>query len=61
MNAQFNYDGRIHTFRVSIGPRPNGKIGPPTEVVVDRQDPSGRALRSANKNLECADMGEGLL
>jgi hypothetical protein len=35
MCAQFDYDGRIHTFQVSIGPRPDGKIGPPPEVIVD--------------------------
>jgi hypothetical protein len=35
MNAQFDYDGRVHTFRVSIGPRPDGKIGPPAEVIVE--------------------------
>jgi hypothetical protein len=35
MNAQFDYDGRVHTFRVSIGPRPDGKIGPPVEVIVE--------------------------
>ena len=34
MNAQFAYDGRIHTFQVSIGLRPDGRIGPPLEVVV---------------------------
>ena len=35
MNAQFDYDGRTHTFQVSLGPRPDGRIGPPLEVIVD--------------------------
>jgi hypothetical protein len=39
MNAQFNHNGRTHTFRVSLAPRPDGKIGPPLEVIVDGPDP----------------------
>ena len=35
MNAQFDYDGGTHTFQVSLGPRPDGRIGPPLEVIVD--------------------------
>lgn len=39
MNAQFDYSGRVHTFRVSIGPRSDGKIGPPVEVIVEGPEP----------------------
>jgi hypothetical protein len=39
MNAQFDYGGRIHTFKVSIAPRAYGKIGPPLEVIVDGPEP----------------------
>jgi hypothetical protein len=45
MNAQFDYDGRVHTFRVSIGPRPDGKIGPPVEVIVEGPELRQRATR----------------
>jgi hypothetical protein len=38
MNAQFDYGGRVHTFRVSLGPRPDCKIGPPIDVIVDACD-----------------------
>jgi hypothetical protein len=45
MHAQFDHNGRIHTFRVSLAPRPDGKIGPPMEVIVDGAEPRGGALR----------------
>jgi hypothetical protein len=49
VNAQFDYDGQTHTFQVSLGPRPDGRIGPPLEVIVDdlapRQDASQRSSR----------------
>jgi hypothetical protein len=45
MNAQFNYGGRIHTFQVPIGPRPDGTIGPPTEVIVDGSETGDSTLR----------------
>jgi hypothetical protein len=49
MNAQFDYDGRTHTFRVSLAPRPDGKIGPPLEVIVDSAELRDSALRSGKR------------
>jgi hypothetical protein len=45
MHAQFDHHGRIHMFRVSLAPRPDGRIGPPLEVIVDGPDPRGSTIR----------------
>jgi hypothetical protein len=39
-----DYEGRTHNFRVPIGPRPDGKIGPPTEVVIYGSDARDRII-----------------
>jgi hypothetical protein len=46
MNAQFDHNRRIHSFKVSLGPRPDGRIGPPLEVIVDDPEPRHRTVRS---------------
>jgi hypothetical protein len=43
MNAEFHHNGRVHTFQVSLGARPDGRIGPPIEVIIDDPAPPGYA------------------
>jgi hypothetical protein len=49
MNTRFDYDGRIYTLRVSIGPRSDGTIGPPLEVIVDAPDPGDLTVRCCKR------------
>jgi hypothetical protein len=46
MNAQFDHNSRVHIFQVSLAARPDGRIGPPQEVIMDDPEPHHRTTRS---------------
>jgi hypothetical protein len=50
MNAQFDHNGRVHTLKVSLAPRPDGRIGPPLDVIVDDPEPRHRTIRSRRRD-----------
>ena len=59
MNAEFHRNGRVHIFQVSLGARPDGRISPPIEVIVDDLESHHTGSRWATASAYCSMHGAG--